>query len=621
MPERQQRRGGEGGDKADSTLVERSRSPTFAVVMIMGWVLVTVLELVIGLSVWTSFALTLVETLAVPALSAVVAGLARREITQIEDRHRRGARAHWGRTWGVHGVVLALLAGCLVGQYQILYRVARDASLASALGPSYATYTVMACLLVVLGTLGSPRRLAAIVASVADHPARLMAGSFGLAALVGGLVLALPVSVNHVEDVSLLHALFNAMSAVCVTGLAVGNVAETYSAFGQVVLLILFQVGGLGIMSLSTFFAVLGGRRLQVGRTKAMAEMLDMVSFAALRNSLIGIVTLTFVAEALGALLLYVSFADHPGVAFTAAESPDGAAGPGSRLWAAVFHAVSAFCNAGFSNFRDGLYPFVGSHAVSGVIAALIALGGLGFPVSFELIGRFRELVRRRRRKRMSLHTRVVLITSLGLWLTGAVFFLALEHDASMQALRWPERITAALFQSVTCRTAGFSTVDFGAMGPAAWMIACSLMFIGASPGSTGGGTKTTTLAVLFSALRSELRREPRATLDRRALTPATIRRAIAVTLINVLVVGSVLFVLLVSESHDPARVAFEVVSAVSTTGLSTGITSDLSTIGMLAVTLGMFLGRIGPLTAALAVGDAPKKRRYHYVEERIAIG
>ncbi len=589
-----------------------------AVVTLIGWAGLTLVELVIRLQGWISLGLTVLQTLAVPALTVALLGLARQEL---EDEDPKARRRQGLLAFAVHGGVLLLLSGALVGKYQLIFQVIEDATSVAALQSSYETYTLAVFILAVVAMLGSPRRIAGMVASAADQPARLMAGSFGLAALIGTLVLALPVSLNHVEDASLLDALFNSVSAVCVTGLAVGNVAETYSFFGQIVLFVLFQMGGLGIMSLSTFFAVLAGRRLQARRAKAMAELLDVDSFAMLRRSLVGIVAVTFVVEALGAGGLYLALGAYPDVALTAMESESASAGPGSRLWAAVFHSVSAYCNAGFSNFRDGMYPFVGAHAVSGLIVVLIVIGGIGFPVVFELLQRFGQVLRRQRRKRMSLHTRVVLVTSVVLWGLGVAAFLFIEHGTAFAHLGWVDRVGAAIFQSVTLRTAGFSTVDFGTMTPATWMVAAALMFIGASPGSTGGGTKTTTLAVLFATLRAELRSGDQPTLSGRSLTNGTVRRAIAVTFINVIVVGAILFVLLITESHDPARIAFEAVSATSTAGLSTGITSDLSSMGKLVVALGMFLGRIGPLTAALAVADTQAKPRYRYVEERIAIG
>jgi trk system potassium uptake protein TrkH len=290
-------------------------------------------------------------------------------------------------------------------------------------------------------------------------------------------------------------------------------------------------------------------------------------------------------------------------------------------VWAAVFHSVSAFCNAGFSVFRNGLMPLASSWGVCITVMLLIVVGGLGFPVAAELLRRLVDLVRRRRSPRLSLHARVVLVTTALLVVGGAIGFLLLEHGGSMGHLSWSDRVVAAFFQSVTTRTAGFNTVDFGLMQPATLFFACFLMFIGASPGSTGGGVKTTTLATLVATLRAELTRAPGPELSGRALGTGTVRKAVAVTIMSVAIVSVLLFVLLLTEEHTPAQLVFEVVSAFSTTGLSTGITPKLGSLGEAAIILGMFVGRIGPLTLALAVATAARDRRYRLAEEQISIG
>ena len=602
-------------------------------VLLAGWALVTVLELATSVHPWISWVLTALEVLGVPAMAWVVVALAREDAKAGDHQMVPGARrqhvrlsekeARRGRvrTYLLLGVLVILLGTLLWGQIQLLLAAHRGALTRGEVGASYRSYVVAVFALVLLGLLGSPRRLSRLLASVADHPARLMAGSFGLAALLGGLLLALPVSLVRVHDASLIHALFTSVSAVCVTGLSVYNVAETYSPFGQAVIFGLIQIGGIGIMSLSGFFAVLAGGRLRATHAVAMAELLDMDSMVSLKRTLIHIVAFTLAVEAAGALVLYGLFASHPEIAQAAAESSHGLAGAGSRLWAAVFHSVSAFCNAGFSVFRDGLLPLSSSWAVCATVMVLIVVGGLGFPVASELLRRLVNLLRRRRNPRLSLHARVVLTTTTLLILLGAAAFFVLEQGRAMGHLRWPERLLAALFQSISTRTAGFNTVDFGAMAPATLLVACFLMFVGASPGSTGGGVKTTTLAVLAATLRAELGRWAQPELGGRALGTATVRKAVAVTFMSVAIVATLLFVLLLSEEHAPAQIAFEVVSAFSTTGLSTGITSRLGVVGELAITVGMFVGRIGPLTLALAVATAARDRRYRLVEEHISIG
>ncbi len=604
---------------------ERGRSWLLLVgpAVLVVWAPITVLQLLTGLQPVLSWILTAIEVVVAPWLVVAVIVLARQELPREDKSEReRSWRDRILRSVGFHAVSLLLLMGSIAAQLQVLYTSYQGAASAELSG-SYRSYAVAAFVLVVVALLGSPRRLSRVVAAVADRPARLMVGSFGLVALIGTLLLALPLSLQRVQDASLLGSLFTAVSAVCVTGLSVYNVAETYSAFGQAVILLLMQAGGLGIMVLSSFFAIIAGRRLRARRAVAIAELVDVDSLAVLRRSLVGIVVFTLAVEACGAVLLYFALGAHPEVGLDAAASSAPLAGAGSRLWAAVFHSVSAFCNAGFSIFRGGFQPFAHSWAVPTIAMALIIIGGLGFPVATELMGRLRMLWRRQRRPRLSLHSRVVLLTTAALIGAGAVAFLLLEHDSSMRELSWGHKLIAALFQSVSCRTAGFNTIDFGLMQPATLMIACCLMFIGASPGSTGGGAKTTTLAVLFSSLRAELRNRPQAELAGRALKPSTVRRALAVTIMSVFVVGAVVFVLLLThhQSQTSTQLVFEAVSAVSTTGLSTGITAQLGVAGKLLLSFAMLIGRIGPLTLALAIAERWRSTHYRLVEEHIGIG
>ncbi|HEY3500410.1 MAG TPA: potassium transporter TrkG, partial [Polyangiaceae bacterium] len=275
---------------------------------------------------------------------------------------------------------------------------------------------------------------------------------------------------------------------------------------------------------------------------------------------------------------------------------------------------------AGFSNFSSGLVPLVGSPVVMLTVTALILLGGIGFPVLSELGRALFVRLRRRRAPALSLHTRVALFTTLLLAAGMALAYFVLEWRASMRGLAVHERLLAAVFQSASARTAGFNVVDIGMMTSATLVLTCAAMFVGACPGSTGGGIKTTTLAVLFSGLRSELLARPPRLLDRSVPQPV-IRRAIGVAFLSMVIVFVIFFLLLLFEPHAPLELAFEVVSAFSTTGLSTGVTPELSTPGKLLVTFTMFVGRIGPLTLALALARAAQARPVELPEERVMIG
>jgi trk system potassium uptake protein len=379
----------------------------------------------------------------------------------------------------------------------------------------------------------------------------------------------------------------------------------------------LIQVGGLGIMVLSAAIAVLAGQRLRVQSSAVLAEMVDADSLASLRRTVVMIFLYTLFIEGIGAALLYREFEAYPELGrFGGSEL----AGPGNRWWAAIFHAVSAFCNAGFSNIKGGLVPLVGDFGVLLTLISLIVLGGLGFPVLDELLRAAVMKLRRKRGSVLTLHTRVVLRTTAILLGLMTVAYWVLEWSESLGPLSYAERVVAAAFQSASCRTAGFNVVDMGAMRPATWVLTCAAMFIGASPGSTGGGVKTTTVAALFAGLRAELGRRAPHLLDR-TLPQSMIRKAIGVAFLSMTIVFVAFFLLLLLEPLPPIELAFEVVSAFSTTGLTTGITPKLSVPGKLLITVMMFIGRIGPLTLALAVAAKNPKTLVQLPEERLVIG
>jgi len=516
--------------------------------------------------------------------------------------------------WSFRIAVLALAAIVLGAKWWLLGESATSP-------PEYfigssRSYAVALGLVLAVGTLGSGLRLTRFLALVSDHPARLIVLSFGAVGALGGLVLSLPVSMQRLHELSLIDNLFMAFSAVCVTGLSVNNLAATYTWFGQGVLCLLIQIGGLGIMVLSAAIAFLTGQRLRVKSHAVFAELVDAESLATLRRVILGIVASTLVIEALFGLVLYQRF--------TSGEVPPNPAIPAdpaaNAAWAAVFHAVSAFCNAGFSSFEPGLVPFVGDPVVMLSMTSLIVLGGIGFPVLQELAGRAWVAARRRRQQRMTLHARVAL-GSTALLLAGVTgAYLLLEWRSAFAELGWHERALAALFHSASCRTAGFNVIDVGAMRPASLMLTCVAMFIGACPGSCAGGIKTTTFAVLFASLRSELQGRPAYLLDRE-LAPATTRKAIGVAFSSFSLLSILLFLLLLVEAHPPLDLAFEVFSAFSTTGLSTGITPDLSVAGKVLVLLTMYIGRIGPLTLAFALSGRVEAARLQLPNERVLIG
>jgi trk system potassium uptake protein TrkH len=574
--------------------------------------LLALIDVAMPLWVYGGIALGLLQCALTPVgLAVVVSGL------RPQPNARRPERAPYGL------LVLASAAfiTCLASKGSLLQAIWFGMD-PHALGASYRTLAVLTGLTWCALLAVRPRPVERVVRVVGDYTARATVGTFAVTTLIGAFLLTLPIAVRDVRQISFVDALFTSASSVCVTGLAVNVISRTYTPFGQAVILALVQVGGLGIMVLYGFFAVLAGRRLSTRHATAMAELVDVNSMAELRRTLAGIVLFTLLIEAAGALVLYQAFQIDPDV-LRGPEVDAAAAGAGNLWWAAVFHSVSAFCNAGFSLFRDNLMPFRGDFLVSLTIAALIVIGGLGFPVWFELFSRVVTRLRGRRPTRLSLHTRSVLVASAALILIGTLAFLILEAFHTQSGMPWWERVLTSLFQSVVTRTAGFNTLDFSAMAPATWLMTCVLMFIGASPGSTGGGIKTTTFTVLVASLRAELRGRSSANLWGRSVGPLVARKAFGVTLLSLAVVVALVFLMLLTERFDALRLTFEVVSALATVGLSTGITPELSTAGKLLIVLAMFLGRVGPLTLAIALArnQEEKAAPVELPEERIGIG
>jgi len=433
--------------------------------------------------------------------------------------------------------------------------------------------------------------------------------------LLGTALLALPAA-HAGEPLSLLEALFTATSATCVTGLTVVDTGSRFTPFGQAVVLALFQVGGLGLMTFAVFAGVaLGGRVAFTGRALIQDTMHHTPSVG-VRRLVRHVVVFTLASEAVGALLLWLRLRD---------ESV-----PGGALWSAVFHAVSAFCNAGFSLFPDSLVRYRGDVAINLVITGLVILGGLGFLASMELKEMLAARLRGRRPHQATLHTRLVLAVSALLLLGGMLAYLLLEWDNVLAGLPPGERLLAAWFLSVTPRTAGFNTVDYGQMASQTLFLTIFLMFVGASPGSTGGGIKTTTFGVLVALVVARWRGRGRASVFHRTIPHAVMDRALLLAILAWALVSLAIGLLAVVETGDvpylderPRFVAmmFEAVSAFGTVGLSTGITPMLGTGSKLVLIALMFMGRVGPLTLVLAIRPRDQKGRFRYAEENVMVG
>jgi trk system potassium uptake protein TrkH len=442
------------------------------------------------------------------------------------------------------------------------------------------------------------------------RPTRLLAAAFGLGIAAGAVLLSLPAAAANGQRFGFVDALFTATSAVCVTGLTVRNTATEFSAFGQATILALIQVGGLGIMTFSGWLAILLRRGMDLRGQAVMLGTLDAESLQDMRRLMRFVVPMTLAIEGIGFLALFVLWA--PQVWET-----------GPRLWQATFHSVSAFCNAGFSTFPDNLVRFRGDVGTNLTVAALIVSGGLGFMVLNDLARRvaIRDPRERAAPGRLRAQTRIVLTASLFLTIGGAALILGLEWRGALASLSVSDRLLTAVFQSITARTAGFNTCDIGGFSTGTLLVLGILMFVGASPGSTGGGIKTTTAAVLWATVVSELRGREHTELFRRSIPPEVVRKALSVLCVSLVLVAGFGGLLLVCETGRFVDVLFETVSAFGTVGLSTGLTPKLTTAGRLAVMALMFMGRVGPLTIAHGLARQRAGARYAYPEERVMVG
>ena len=416
-------------------------------------------------------------------------------------------------------------------------------------------------------------------------------------------------------QLSWLDALFTATSAVCVTGLIVVDTATYFTPFGQAFILLLIQLGGLGILTFTTLIIVALGRRLSLQHEAVTANTAEIAPDVDFRQLVRNVVLFTFLFEAVGAVMLFVAWLPRFGL--------------GDAAWHALFQAVSAFCNAGFSTFTDSLMGFQGAPMTLTVIMILIVLGGLGFLTLEELHLRWRE--RRGAPPRLSLHSRLALAVTVLLLTGGWVAFSVLEWSNTLGGMAAWEKILNGLFMSVTARTAGFNTVDYSATAESSNFLTILFMSIGGSPGSTAGGIKTTTVAVIALLAYARLRGNRITSVQYRSIPEETVQRAVGLFVVGFLVVtGAILFYAMVQmEPGEPARgggflvYMFEAVSAFNTVGLSMGGTGDLTESGKLVTILLMYVGRVGPLTfaSAIALRRPATSSEFRYAYEDVIIG
>lgn len=443
-------------------------------------------------------------------------------------------------------------------------------------------------------------------------PGYLVILSYLLAAFTGTILLSLPAS-STAGRLGAIDALFTSTSAICVTGLIVVDTGAQFTMFGKSVILALIQLGGLGVMTFSVFLFIFIGKGLGIRQRLIITESFTPAPIREIGRLIRSVFLFTFVIEGIGAFSLFL---------FWSRRMPVGAA-----AFTSVFHSISAFCNAGFSFFRTSFIEFRGSVLLNITIISLIVIGGIGFPVIYEFMIRIRRRWRHQRLGPLSLHTRIVLWTTAILIVAGALFIFLLEQNRQIAGLPLNEKIFTSLFQSVTARTAGFNTLDISTLSNASLFILIALMFFGASPGSCGGGIKTTSLAVLAAMFKNRIWGPRAVSIFNRSLTMDTISRTLSIFILAVITISAGLVLLLVLQmGAGQGRGAFlaymfEAVSAFGTVGLSMGVTPTLSIPGKVVLICLMLIGRVGLLTIAYVVTARAPKAVFRYAEERVMIG
>ncbi|WP_455382464.1 TrkH family potassium uptake protein [Salinispira pacifica] len=422
----------------------------------------------------------------------------------------------------------------------------------------------------------------------------------------GSVLLMLPDMWRGSEPIRYVDALFTSVSAVCVTGLVTVNTSE-FTTLGQIVIMLLIQTGGLGIVTFSTIYLTGPSAKISLSNRELINEYyVESVEYDP-RRIIRNIVILTFSAEAVGTLLLMVGFAGQTS---------------SGLLFTSVFHAVSAFCNAGFSLYDDSMVGYAGNGLVLGVIMALIVLGGLGFVVVQDVLRRLR-----RREHRLSLHSRVMLVGSLFLIVGGTLFYLVLERRHSMNGMPHAKQWLNALFQSVTTRTAGFNSINEAEMTMPSKALTLLLMFVGGGPGSIAGGVKVTTFFLMLAIALRTGDEAASVRIANRLVSPKVSIRAVSLVVKAIMILAVAVGLLTLTETviagHDVhfLDIVFESFSAFGTVGLSLGLTANLTTLGKIVIILTMFAGRVGLVSLAMPSPDQYKERFISYPEGEVLIG
>ncbi|WP_282928911.1 TrkH family potassium uptake protein [Anaerococcus sp. Marseille-Q7828] len=437
---------------------------------------------------------------------------------------------------------------------------------------------------------------------LSESPPLILTLGFFILISIGALILSTPFVTRSGNPTNPIDAIFIAASASCVTGLSPVNTAEHWNSLGQVVLIILIQIGGLGIMTLASIIPLILRKKIGIKTRLILKEQLNIESMEGVIRLFRYVLGFTLAVESLGALFLAIRFVPTYGL--------------GKGIWFSVFHSISAFCNAGFDILGDSIYPLRGDYLVNITIMSLVIIGGLGFMVTSEIYYK-------RHFKSISTHSKLVLLTNAGLILVGALGFFILESlkGGVLNNETIGDGVLISFFQSVSARTAGFYSADLSKINDSTAILLISLMFIGGSPGSTAGGIKTTTFVVLILAVISVIKNEKEPIVFKIRISDDTIKKALSIFVISLSIVIFVSFVIAAIEDFAFIDILYETASALGTVGATLGITDKLSAASKILITLCMYLGRIGPMTMALSFGLKSDVRMIRYPEGFISIG
>lgn len=430
----------------------------------------------------------------------------------------------------------------------------------------------------------------------------ILAIGMALIILLGGILLNLPVSSQDGESVGFVNAIFTATSALCVTGLTVVNTANHFTLFGKIVIIILIQIGGLGFMTMATIVSLILGKRITLTERLILKEQHNQETLTGLVKLTKNIIYFTLTVEFIGGLILSTRFIPTYGLV--------------KGFWFGIFHSISSFCNAGFDIIGDSLADYSSDSVVMLTVAFLIIIGGLGYSVA-------RDWYKEKSFKRLSLHSKVVTIITFILLIAGTFVIMGIEYNNidTIGNMGMKDKLVNSFFQSTTSRTAGYYSVDIGSLYEPAAFFLIILMFIGGSPGSTAGGIKTTTIGVIVFSTLSTIRGERDVVLFKKRVSSEIIKKALAIIFISLTLIVVVSFILTLTEDVGFLDLLFETTSAFTTVGLSRGITPDLSNVGKVILSVGMYIGRVGPLTMAYAFGRKNQSSAIRYSEGYIMVG